>query len=337
MIPCTVSRAHERGGAAAEKHRAHDATRRERRAISDFGLERREVAPFVNGRAAHMAVEVAIGTFRQAERPVHIDPEAGVGGRARVGARGGPDHACELLSRLCQRPAASASALRARRQTHPSDEVGSHLLPPLAPRSYLSASGPLRPQAARDIRLGPFHRARPNCRATKMVLRNASQGVAAVAARPPDAAPQQIARRLRNPGVGLTVDRLNRGDLDAQPPTHRCVDYLCAAGSTKPRDHAGSGRGAQSRAIASSRASSEPGRYGAAQVRRDAGRAVAEVDRARPAPPRLEAVQHLRDHPPPKISPDDVSAVQASRHVASIADLAVNESEMQHRGRTGVR
>ena len=80
--------AHQRGRAAAEEHRAHLAARRQRRAMGDFGLERREIALLVDSPAADMAVEVAIGTFRQAERPMDIDPEPGVGRRARVGARG---------------------------------------------------------------------------------------------------------------------------------------------------------------------------------------------------------------------------------------------------------
>ena len=43
-------RAHERGRAAAEKHRAHRPARRKRRAMGDFGLERREIARFVDFR-----------------------------------------------------------------------------------------------------------------------------------------------------------------------------------------------------------------------------------------------------------------------------------------------
>ena len=43
--------------------------------------EGREKARLVDGRVADVAVEVAIGAFRGAERPVHVDAEARVAGR----------------------------------------------------------------------------------------------------------------------------------------------------------------------------------------------------------------------------------------------------------------
>src|SRR5580693_8228038 len=57
-----------------------------------------EIASLVDRRAAHMAVEVAIRTFRQAEGPMDIDPKSRVGGRGPVGARGGRDHATNHCS-----------------------------------------------------------------------------------------------------------------------------------------------------------------------------------------------------------------------------------------------
>ena len=50
--------------------------------MGDFGLERGEVARFVDPPAAHVAVEIAIGAFRQAKGPVDVDPKARIGGRA---------------------------------------------------------------------------------------------------------------------------------------------------------------------------------------------------------------------------------------------------------------
>ena len=77
--------------------------------MGDFGLERREIAPFVDRRAAHMAVEVAIGTFRQAERPVNIDPEARVGRERPRRCVATSAMALQIIAPLCQRTAGRAS------------------------------------------------------------------------------------------------------------------------------------------------------------------------------------------------------------------------------------
>jgi hypothetical protein len=61
--------------------------------MGDLRLKGGEIASLVDRRAAHMAVEVAIRTFRQAEGPMHVDPESRIGGRGPVGARGGRDDA----------------------------------------------------------------------------------------------------------------------------------------------------------------------------------------------------------------------------------------------------
>src|SRR5208337_938729 len=66
--------------------------------MDDLRPKRREVAPLVDRRPAHVAVEIAIGAFRQAEGPMDIDPEAGIGvadGRAAfagLGAYPVPNH-----------------------------------------------------------------------------------------------------------------------------------------------------------------------------------------------------------------------------------------------------
>ena len=106
-------RGHQRGGAAAEKHRSHRPARRKPGPMGDFSLERREIARFVDSPAAHVAVEVAIGAFRQAEGPMDIDPKAGIGGRASVGARDAQGRAanhCIVMPANC--------GLRQRGQTH---------------------------------------------------------------------------------------------------------------------------------------------------------------------------------------------------------------------------
>ena len=68
-------RLHQRGRAAAEEDRRNGAVRHPRRGRRDLGGKRAHEARLVDRLAAHMAVEVAIGTFRQAERPVNVDAE----------------------------------------------------------------------------------------------------------------------------------------------------------------------------------------------------------------------------------------------------------------------
>src|SRR5271170_4123253 len=53
--------------------------------MGDLGSECRQIPLFVDRRAANVTVEVTIGALRQAERPMHVDPEprVDVGSRAR--------------------------------------------------------------------------------------------------------------------------------------------------------------------------------------------------------------------------------------------------------------
>jgi hypothetical protein len=71
---------HERGRAAAEENARHPPPPRERRHMGDLALERRQEARLVDGPVPDVAVEVAIGALRQAERPVHVDAEARIAG-----------------------------------------------------------------------------------------------------------------------------------------------------------------------------------------------------------------------------------------------------------------
>ena len=68
-------RLHQRRRAAAKEHRRDGAARNARRGRRDLRLEGAHIARFVDGGMADMTVEVAIGTFRQTERPMQIDPE----------------------------------------------------------------------------------------------------------------------------------------------------------------------------------------------------------------------------------------------------------------------
>ena len=67
---------HQRRRAAAEKHGVHHAARRQGGAMGDFRAKGFDEAILVDIATAHVAVEIAVGAFRQAERPVHIDAEA---------------------------------------------------------------------------------------------------------------------------------------------------------------------------------------------------------------------------------------------------------------------
>src|SRR3954465_14006753 len=65
---------HQRGRAAAEEHRLDAAVRRLARGMLEFRQQRPAPARLVDARA-HMAVEVAVGTLRFAERPVDVNAE----------------------------------------------------------------------------------------------------------------------------------------------------------------------------------------------------------------------------------------------------------------------
>ena len=70
-------------------------TWRQAGAMREFGRYRRYESLFIDRLGADGAVEVAIGAFREAKRPMHIDPEA------RIGAnRGGIRHAALCHARL---------------------------------------------------------------------------------------------------------------------------------------------------------------------------------------------------------------------------------------------
>ena len=73
---------HQRRGAAAEKDGLQPAARRQPGEVTDLGDQRIAPAPLVD-RGLDMAVEVAIGAFGPAERPVDVEAErAGVGREA---------------------------------------------------------------------------------------------------------------------------------------------------------------------------------------------------------------------------------------------------------------
>ena len=70
---------HQRGGAAAEKNAHRLSVGNARGGRRNFRRKRAHEARFVDRGVAHVAVEVAIGTLRQAKRPMHVDAETGIG------------------------------------------------------------------------------------------------------------------------------------------------------------------------------------------------------------------------------------------------------------------
>jgi hypothetical protein len=73
-------RPHQGRRAAAEEHAADHPARRPGGGVGDLAPEGGDETLLVDGRAPHMAVEVAIRAFGEAEGPVHVDAEAGVAG-----------------------------------------------------------------------------------------------------------------------------------------------------------------------------------------------------------------------------------------------------------------
>ena len=68
-------RLHQRGRAAAEEDRRNGPPRHARRRCRDLGGVSAGKTRLVDRFAAHVAVEVAIGTFRKAERPMDVNAE----------------------------------------------------------------------------------------------------------------------------------------------------------------------------------------------------------------------------------------------------------------------
>src|SRR3984893_8961635 len=80
---------HQRGRAAAEKDSRHDALRYTPSRSSNLGGKSADPSRLVDLFAADMAIEIAIRTFREAERPVDINAErlCVVAGVTRSGKR----------------------------------------------------------------------------------------------------------------------------------------------------------------------------------------------------------------------------------------------------------
>src|ERR1700736_4752905 len=66
---------HERWSAAAEKDGGDDSIRNTRRRRRDLGCESAHETRLIQFAMAHMAVEIAIGAFREAERPMNVEAE----------------------------------------------------------------------------------------------------------------------------------------------------------------------------------------------------------------------------------------------------------------------
>ena len=64
---------HQRRSATTEKNARHGASGRTRSCCGDFGLVGSYKACFVDAAVPHVAVEIAIGAFREAEWPMYVD------------------------------------------------------------------------------------------------------------------------------------------------------------------------------------------------------------------------------------------------------------------------
>ena len=71
-------RLHERGSAAAEKDAGNRTRAGERRRMLELAQVGREKPLFIDAAEAHVTIEVAVGALLRAERPVHVDAEAGL-------------------------------------------------------------------------------------------------------------------------------------------------------------------------------------------------------------------------------------------------------------------
>src|SRR5262249_52689901 len=71
-------RLHQRGRAAAEENAAHFPARHQLRLMRDLPRQSFHVALLINRLVADMAVEIAIGAFGGAKRPMHVNAEAGI-------------------------------------------------------------------------------------------------------------------------------------------------------------------------------------------------------------------------------------------------------------------
>src|ERR1700722_18284595 len=127
------------------------------------------------------------------------------------------------------------------------------------------------------------------------------------------------------------VDRLDRGDLDAEAGKTDIGAWIVGAQPDRGDPEVAQDLRAQSdfaplglaRVIGADRVS-------AAQIRRNSRRAVAQIDE-RATPLGLEAAQNLRDWASAENVAQDIGAVQTRRHVAAIADRSMYEGEMQDR------
>ena len=72
---CDRAGAHERGRSAAEKDARHGAARCTLREMPKLGQIGVEETILVDAAVAYMGIEVAIGAFGLAERPMDVDPE----------------------------------------------------------------------------------------------------------------------------------------------------------------------------------------------------------------------------------------------------------------------
>src|SRR6202453_2896356 len=130
-------------------------------------------------------------------------------------------------------------------------------------------------------------------------------------------------------GAASRVERFDRSDLDAEPGKTDVGAWIVGAQPDRGNPEVAQDLGAQSdfTPLALARIVGAV-RVSAAQVRRHARRAVAQIDEG-PASLGLETVQNLGDGAGAENIAKDISTMQPRRHVAAIADRSVHESKMQ--------
>ena len=69
---------HQRRGAATQKNTGDDPVGHQLRLLPDRPRKARDKPLFIDFMMADMAVEIAVRAFRQAKRPMQIDPETGI-------------------------------------------------------------------------------------------------------------------------------------------------------------------------------------------------------------------------------------------------------------------
>ena len=125
-IAATVAGVHQRRRAAAEEDAGRAPAPRRRRAAMSRSAQQRVAPAVLVDRVADMAVEVAIGAFRRAERPVDIERAAAGRGASSFAVEAGSDELPEGAGAVADRVLPVAGPSRRRFRHAPSGrKIGS--------------------------------------------------------------------------------------------------------------------------------------------------------------------------------------------------------------------